>query len=62
MSDTFAVHAGYNDVAEANNIIVLYPQAINSTLNPKGCWDWSVEDLCYSYIRTVTICSICYIV
>ena len=34
---------GYNEVADTNGIIVLYPQ-INSTVlpmsNPKGCWDW----------------------
>ena len=42
ISDTFAVHAGYNAVAEENDIIILYPQAKNSTLNPKGCWDWYV--------------------
>jgi len=33
---------GYNNWAESNNIIVLYPQAIASTAlsNPNGCWDW----------------------
>jgi predicted esterase len=31
---------GINDVAESNNIIVLYPQVKASILNPKGCWDW----------------------
>jgi hypothetical protein len=31
---------GYNDWAEFNNIIILYPQARKTTLNPKGCWDW----------------------
>jgi hypothetical protein len=35
---------GYNCIADANNIIVLYPQAEgidNSvTQNPDGCWDW----------------------
>ena len=40
VSSAFAAHAGYNSVAEMNDIIVLYPQAQNSTLNPKGCWDW----------------------
>jgi len=32
-----------NPIAEANNIIVLYPQASKSTFNPSnpnGCWDW----------------------
>lgn len=38
--------AGYNQWAEANDIVVLYPQttawngpSLNRT-NPKGCWDW----------------------
>ena len=29
-------------MAEENDIIILYPQAKNSTLNPQGCWDWYV--------------------
>eukprot|EP01119_Soliformovum_irregulare_P003197 TRINITY_DN13534_c0_g1_i1.p1 TRINITY_DN13534_c0_g1~~TRINITY_DN13534_c0_g1_i1.p1 ORF type:complete len:336 (-),score=58.30 TRINITY_DN13534_c0_g1_i1:37-924(-) len=36
----FFLHAGYNEWAESNDIIVLYPQAIRNTLNPEGCWDW----------------------
>lgn len=34
---------GYNQLADTNNIIVLYPQAEPSPLfpyNPKGCWDF----------------------
>ncbi len=31
---------GYNEWAEANDIIVLYPQAMSNVLNPEGCWDW----------------------
>jgi len=35
---------GYNNIADANNIIVLYPQATgdddNKAQNPDGCWDW----------------------
>ena len=49
--DIFFRDAGYNAWAEANNVIVLYPQAtqwLRSPLvdptqvsgNPKGCWDW----------------------
>ncbi|MEO8752613.1 MAG: PHA-depolymerase-like protein [Casimicrobiaceae bacterium] len=48
---TFADHAGYNEWADTNGIIVLYPQAQRSPQafwditdsfgrNPKGCWDW----------------------
>jgi poly(3-hydroxybutyrate) depolymerase len=43
----YVLHAGYNEWAEKNDIIVLYPQAakiLNPTdmqhSNPKACWDW----------------------
>lgn len=39
----FVRNAGYNDWAESNDIVVLYPQAAKSMfmpLNPQGCWDW----------------------
>jgi len=42
---------GYNELADANKIIVLYPQAQASSgwfftpFNPKGCWDfWGYSD------------------
>jgi len=35
---------GYNEIADSNDIIVLYPQAQGTddalTQNPDGCWDW----------------------
>jgi len=34
---------GYNNWADTNGIIVLYPQAVISSFipqNPEGCWDW----------------------
>jgi poly(3-hydroxybutyrate) depolymerase len=37
---TFVRNAGYNHWADANNIIVLYPQATPTPSNPLGCWDW----------------------
>ena len=37
---TYVTHAGYNPHAEINDIIVLYPQAKATALNPKGCFDW----------------------
>lgn len=40
IKDTFAVHAGYNEWAEGSGLIVLYPQAHSSLMNPKGCFDW----------------------
>lgn len=41
IDNTFAWNAGYNAHAEANGIVILYPQAYQIPgLNPKGCWDW----------------------
>jgi len=47
----YVTTTGYNAMADANNIIVLYPQAQGTddgvTQNPDGCWDWwgySAED------------------
>jgi hypothetical protein len=52
VGDTFVRHAGYNNWAESNRLIVLYPQTINRhglgfrpwkfsvVVNPLGCWDW----------------------
>ncbi|CAF1131287.1 unnamed protein product [Didymodactylos carnosus] len=42
VSNVFASKAGYNEVAELNNIIVIYPQVKSSTFpsNPNGCFDW----------------------
>eukprot|EP00079_Xenopus_tropicalis_P013565 XP_002942295.2 PREDICTED: uncharacterized protein LOC100497868 [Xenopus tropicalis] len=40
VGDKFARNAGYNQVADLNNLIILYPQARTTALNPNGCWDW----------------------
>jgi len=43
VGDIFATKAGYLEVAELNNIIVLFPQVVPSVtlpINPMGCWDW----------------------
>ena len=41
VGETYVRNAGYNEVADLNDIIILYPQAIaNSLVNPLGCWDW----------------------
>ncbi len=32
--------AGYNEWADTNRIIVLYPQTISEMENPQACWDW----------------------
>ncbi|AOZ51095.1 extracellular catalytic domain type 2 short-chain-length polyhydroxyalkanoate depolymerase [Chromobacterium vaccinii] len=38
--DAFYAHAGYNNWADSNRILVLYPQTTTSAANPQGCWDW----------------------
>lgn len=43
IGDAFAAGAGYNEWAESNKLLVLYPQVASSKiapLNPLGCWDW----------------------
>ncbi|KAK3106431.1 hypothetical protein FSP39_019772 [Pinctada imbricata] len=40
IGEKYVRYAGYNEVGEANNIIILYPQAIKTLSNPNGCWDW----------------------
>jgi poly(3-hydroxybutyrate) depolymerase len=41
VGDAFYKHAGYNEWAETNHLIVLYPQTIAVRgSNPNGCWDW----------------------
>ncbi|MEK7356072.1 MAG: PHB depolymerase family esterase [Bdellovibrionota bacterium] len=40
VQDKFAVNSGLNEWAEANAIVVLYPQAKVSGGNPFSCWDW----------------------
>ncbi len=50
IGDHFYRRTGYNEFADANHMIVLYPQAVASKgipPNPKGCWDfwgYSSED------------------
>lgn len=33
-------NSGFNQWAETNNIIIVYPQTTFSAVNPEGCWDW----------------------
>ena len=40
VDDRFARMSGLNEWAESNRIVVLYPQANKSLVNPQGCWDW----------------------
>ncbi len=41
VGDAFYAHAGYNEWADDNHLVILYPQAIAKPgANPNGCWDW----------------------
>lgn len=42
VGDTFYRAAGYNNWADGNAMLVLYPQVnkSQSPFNPNGCWDW----------------------
>jgi len=51
IDDEYVSNAGYNEVGELNDIIIIYPQAIRSLLipsNPNGCFDWSSKLLASS--------------
>jgi len=56
IGDAYYWGAGYNGWAEANDIVVLYPQVVRSLLpvNPQGCWDWWGYDSVYYYRRQGT--------
>lgn len=38
--DAFVRESGYANWADSNALIVLYPEAAASPVNPQGCWDW----------------------
>ena len=48
IGDLYIRHGGYNEWADANHLIILYPQTavgnpvtdFGTPLNPFGCWDW----------------------
>ena len=40
IDDRFVAQAGFNEWAESNKLIIVYPQVEKSLFNPKGCWDW----------------------
>lgn len=53
----FAKFAGYNEWAQANNVIVLYPQIqarATVPLNPQGCWDWWGQDYTHEGYHTIS--------
>jgi poly(3-hydroxybutyrate) depolymerase len=40
VGDAVIRDTGFADWAETNRIVVLFPQAAASALNPQSCWDW----------------------
>jgi hypothetical protein len=40
VGDDVYARLGYNQWADSNGIVILYPQVDPSLLNPMGCWDW----------------------
>lgn len=53
IGEVFVRHAGYNEWAEANNFIILYPQACPlvsfRVFNPRGAFDWwGLDDADYA--------------
>jgi poly(3-hydroxybutyrate) depolymerase len=40
VGDTFVKESGFARAADANRLVVLYPQVSASSVNPQGCWDW----------------------
>lgn len=38
--ESFIRESGYANWADANRLIVLFPQAQATPVNPQGCWDW----------------------
>jgi hypothetical protein len=40
VQERFIRHAGYNQWADINQLLVLYPQAAASVRNPNACWNW----------------------
>lgn len=40
ITDQFVQHTGYNEWAESNHIVILYPQTMKLSKNPQACWDW----------------------
>ena len=38
--DFYFKNVGFNEWAESNNIVIVYPQAVSTYGNPKQCWDW----------------------
>jgi hypothetical protein len=44
VGDSYVSITGLNEWAESNDIVIVYPQAAASLLNPKGCFEWWAFD------------------
>jgi poly(3-hydroxybutyrate) depolymerase len=40
IGDVFVKEAGFPGWADANRLVLLYPQVTTTTVNPQACWDW----------------------
>ena len=38
--DTLIKQSGFAELADTNRLVLFFPQATASTVNPQGCWDW----------------------
>jgi poly(3-hydroxybutyrate) depolymerase len=48
IGSAFYLHAGYNEWADTNHLVVLYPQLIATTANPYSCWDfWGYDSAAF---------------
>lgn len=49
VGDAVTRRVGYNRWADANDLIVLYPQTTATGANPRACWDWwGYDDVRYA--------------
>lgn len=51
LKTSFIEQSGYKRWADSNGIVLLYPQARKSLVNPQGCWDWWGYEKGHFYAR-----------
>ncbi|ODM87881.1 hypothetical protein Ocin01_18801 [Orchesella cincta] len=49
-ADMYPMKGGYLEVAELNNIIILFPQIAKTASNPHACWDY------WGYLNIMFVC------
>jgi len=50
LNDIYYSHIGFNEWAETNNIVVLYPQTAPVWFNMRSCWDfWGYSSVDYAF-------------